>query len=96
MTTTEMSEKKIKEELIEISAEDYLKKEFTLLKNVEYKIDFHLLWKNNKNSYYRINFWARKEKENKEKFSCFQSNYINRSYFVKLIKDGINWKHEKL
>ena len=51
MTTAEIDDKeiiddkKLKKVLIEISAEDYLKKEFPLLeKSGEYKTDFNFLW----------------------------------------------------
>ena len=101
MTTAEIDDKKItdnkklKKALVSIAAEDYLKKEFPLLeKSGEYKTDFNFLWETNKYKYYRVNFWAKKEDREKRELSWLQSNQINRSYFIKLIKDGINWKYE--
>ena len=97
MTTAELDKKEDKaEKVIEISIEDYLKKEFPLLKKIEYKIDFNFLWGDDKKTkcYYRINFWAKREKDGKRELSWLRDNYINRSYFVKIIKDGMSWKYE--
>ena len=90
---TELEKEDKTEKVIEISAKDYLKKEFPLLKNIECKIDFNFLWGDDKNKYYRINFWAKRENDKRE-LSWLKDNYINRSHFVKLIKDRVTWKHE--
>ncbi len=97
MTTAELEKEDNKtEKVIEISIEDYLKKEFPLLKKIEYKADFNFLWGDKKKTkcYYRINFWAKRKKDGKKELSWLKDNYINRSFFVEIMKDGLNWKYK--
>ena len=93
MKTVELNKEEVKNILKElILPEDYLKKEFPL-KNNEHKVDYKFLWGNENRKYYRINFWVEKN-DGRDSFSQFKDYCIERSCFVELTKNELDWEHK--
>lgn len=67
-----------------ISKKEYLCTNFPLEEG-EFKVDYKEVAPN----CFRINFWKQEERE--EALSSFKANFISRSYYVVLKKDGNKW-----
>lgn len=67
-----------------VSVESYLRKNFPMIQG-EFKVDYNILWER----HYRINFWAYSHENIR-----ISSNFISRSFFVIIEKDGEHFTHK--